>query len=115
MSKYYDQRHSEMSFRVGEHVMLRTRHLSLGVDKSRKLAPRWIGSFLVAGIEGPLTYRLNIPDKFNSPHPVYHVSNLENYHSPDVAQGQTDVNKACKWYEKVTSCCGWQVFAKIAT
>ena len=83
--------------------MLRTRYLPVEGNKSRKLSPRWIGPFRMKEIDGPLTYRLDIPPSFNISHPVYHVSNLERYHAPDVAQGRVTRDQPRVWCEKAMS------------
>ena len=42
-----------------------------------KLAPRYIGPFLVLSRHGELAYRLELPEKLSKVHDVFHVSQLK--------------------------------------
>jgi hypothetical protein len=39
-----------------------------------KLAPRYIGSFLILELYGPVAYRLQLPETLSAVHNVFHVS-----------------------------------------
>ncbi|MGI4816841.1 MAG: RNase H-like domain-containing protein, partial [Janthinobacterium lividum] len=101
MGQYYDQHHLAIKFKVGDSVMLRTRDLPLEGDKSRKLSPRFAGPFPITNIEGPDTYRLDIPEEMGIHHAVYHVSKLEKYRDPDTAQGQ-QAGGPVLWRKKIS-------------
>jgi hypothetical protein len=54
-----DRRRRDLSFIVGDHVMLNTRNLELlGVSK---LASRSVGPFRVAAVVSPVAYKLALP------------------------------------------------------
>ena len=57
--KYYNQKHKNVVFKVGDLVCLRTHYLS---DKSRKIMKKichkWTGPYEVTEVCSPLTYRI---------------------------------------------------------
>ena len=77
---YADQHRRELTFTVGDQVLLRTKNLKLKTTGSRKLLPKWIGPFQVIGKVGKVAYKLELPDVMLC-HPVFHVSNLQPYRS----------------------------------
>ena len=64
------------------------------VPKLGKLAPRYVGPFLVIARVGRVAYHLRLPPQLSGLHPVFHVSMLRkadvdpkeivNYHSLDI-------------------------------
>lgn len=69
-----DRRRRELSFQVGDHVLLNTRNLELlGV---RKFTARCIGPFRVTAVVSPVAYKLALPASMRV-HPVFHVSLLQ--------------------------------------
>ena len=69
-----DRRRRELTFKVGDHVLLNTRNLELlGV---RKLTSRSIGPFRVIAVVSPVAYKLALPASMRV-HPVFHVSLLQ--------------------------------------
>jgi hypothetical protein len=77
---YADQNRRELTFTIGDQVLLRTKNLKLKTTGSRKLLPKWIGPFPVIGKVGQVAYKLELPDVMLC-HPVFHVSNLQPYRS----------------------------------
>ncbi|KAE8972582.1 hypothetical protein PF004_g24723 [Phytophthora fragariae] len=77
----YDRNRLHMVFKVGEEVLLDTKHLDLahmGTDGKRKLAARFIGPCRISKVAGPDTYTLELPPGLRL-HPDYHVSRLRPY------------------------------------
>ena len=68
---YYDKSHKDVSFNVGEQVMLFTPRSEIGLTK--KFLSRWTGPFRVLAKINPVNYRLE-----SSPH-VVHVQQLRRY------------------------------------
>ena len=50
---------------------------------TRKLAPKWIGPYLVKRIINPVAVELDLPPNLKL-HPVLHVSQLKPHHGQDV-------------------------------
>jgi hypothetical protein len=76
---YTDQRRQPLCFLVGDYVYLKVSPMK-GVSRFRfkgKLAPRYIGPFLVLEQCGPLAYRLQFPETLSAIHNVFHVSQLK--------------------------------------
>ena len=60
--KYYNQRHTPMSFKSGDKVLLSTANLKQD-RPSKKLANRYLGPFVVDEPVGSQAYRLFLPTK----------------------------------------------------
>ena len=80
--RYADEHRRDVTFHVGDQVLLRTTNIKLR-DKedsstTKKLLPRWIGPFTVTKAVGKVAYKLQLPDKWTL-HPVFHVSLLKPY------------------------------------
>jgi hypothetical protein len=74
-----DKRHVDRVYKVGDKVLLSTKYLNLKHrEPSRKLLPKWIGSFEVVQVVGPVGYKLKMNPGWRV-HPVFHVSLLEPY------------------------------------
>ncbi|KAD3639972.1 hypothetical protein E3N88_29195 [Mikania micrantha] len=76
---YADKRRKPLEFDVGDRVMLKVSPWK-GVVRfgaKGKLAPRYIGSFEITQLIGPVAYRLRLPDELSGVHDVFHVSNLK--------------------------------------
>jgi len=72
----YDKNKRDMSFEVGEEVMLSSRNLKL--SGCAKYIPRFVGPFKVLHKIGSLAYRLELPQNWHI-HDVFHVSLLKKY------------------------------------
>ena len=75
---YYNQHRSEAEFQVGQGVLLSTAHIKVASPGTPKLLPEYIGPFKVQARQGPLAYRLELPEHYRI-HPVFHVSLLKAY------------------------------------
>jgi hypothetical protein len=76
---YADKRRQPLVFQVNDHVYLKVSPMK-GVNHfgvKGKLAPRYIGSFLILERYGPLAYRLQLPETLSTVHNVFHVSQLK--------------------------------------
>ena len=77
---YADKKRQAISFQVGEHVYLRVSPMK-GVQQfgiKGKLAPRYVGPFLISEQCGPVAYRLQLPAHLSGVHNIFHVSQLRN-------------------------------------
>jgi hypothetical protein len=76
---YADQHRRELTFALGDQVMLSTTNLRLKVaEQTPKLMSKFIGPFKVLQIISPVAYRIELPPTL-SIHPVFHVSRLKPY------------------------------------
>ena len=63
---------------MGDHVNLRVSPMK-GVQRfgvKGKLAPRYVGPFLITEWCGPVAYRLELPAQLSAVHNIFHVSQL---------------------------------------
>ena len=74
-SHYANRRRRDLSFEVGEEVMLSTANL----PKTTGLQPRWIGPFTVQQVVSQNAYQLELPAVMKI-HPTINVSQLKPYH-----------------------------------
>ena len=78
---YADKRRRPLKFEVGDPVFLRVT-LTIGIGralKSRKLTPRFIGSYQITRRIGSTAYTIALPPHLANLHNVFHVSQLRNY------------------------------------
>ena len=76
---YADKRRQPLYFQVKDYVYMKESPMK-GVTRfgvKGKLAPRYIGPFLVLEQCGPVAYRLQLPETLSSIHNVFHVSQLK--------------------------------------
>jgi hypothetical protein len=91
---YADRRRQPLCFLVDNYVYLKVSPMK-GVSRfgvKGKLAPRYIGPFLVLEQCGPVAYRLQLPETLSVVHNVFHVSQLKKcLRIPDRTVEVTDV------------------------
>jgi hypothetical protein len=76
---YADRRRQPLCFLVDDYVYLKVSPIK-GVSRfgvKGKLAPRYIGPFLVLEQCGPVAYQLQLPETLSAVHNVFHVSQLK--------------------------------------
>jgi hypothetical protein len=81
MVSNYNKHHRDITFQVGDKVLLNTKNLrlaSLEQSPLRKFQPRFVGPFEITAAISPIAYRLALPGTMRI-HPVFHVSLLKKY------------------------------------
>ena len=73
--KYYNKKHLEKSFNIGNRVYLAAKNITTR-RLSDKLNLKFIGPFRILEPIGSRTYRQELPTDFKDIHPVFHVSLL---------------------------------------
>lgn len=75
---YADQNRREVQYKVGQLVLLSTKHFTFKAVGTRKFMPKYIGPFKVLKLAGPVACKLELPSSYNV-HSVFHVSLLKPY------------------------------------
>lgn len=86
MKRFYDAKHADRSFEVGDYVYLKLqpyRQASLSMRKNLKLSARFYGPYEVIEKVGQVAYKLMLP-KNSKIHPVFHVYVLKKKIGSDV-------------------------------
>ena len=84
--KYYDKKHRDIGYKVGDLVLLSTRNLKLKGNPN-KLQKRYVGPFQVIETIGQQAYRLALPEEWKI-YPVFHVSLLRDWKAANVQEDQ---------------------------
>ena len=81
---YYDGKHRQMDFEVGEYVYLKVTPLKgrKRFQVKGKLAPRFIGPFMILARCGNVAYQLELPENLCEVHNMFHISQLRKCISP---------------------------------
>ena len=80
--KYYNKRHRDVQFAVGDLMLLSTRNLKMrGIPD--KLKKRFMGPFKIQERIGRQAYRLLLPETWKV-HPVFHISLLKKWNAVDL-------------------------------
>lgn len=77
---YADNKRKDITFNIGDRVLLSTRNLNMKSGGVRKLWPKYVGPFQVKSQIGKVAYELELPVNMKI-HPVFHVSLLKSYKS----------------------------------
>ena len=84
---YYDSKHSPITYKVGQSVMLITTNLNMnraGQAKTpRRFLPKYMGPFKITHAISDVAYRLQLPNNLSRMHNVFHVSKLKLYKHDD--------------------------------
>jgi transposase InsO family protein len=78
--RYADDGRRDVTFAVGDKVLLSTKNLKLKFAGTRKLLPKWVGPFEIEQKIGAVAYKLILPENMKM-HPVFHVNLLKAYRS----------------------------------
>jgi hypothetical protein len=76
---YTNKRRRPLEFEVGDHVYLRVSPMK-GIRRfgiKGKLAPRYIGPYIIINKYGLMSYQVELPSKLLGVHNVFHVSQLK--------------------------------------
>ncbi|KAL0294391.1 UNVERIFIED_CONTAM: hypothetical protein Sangu_3219900, partial [Sesamum angustifolium] len=96
-----------MEYEVGEKVFLKVspwREI-LRFGKKEKLSPRYIGTYEILELVGPLVYRLALPAELSQIHDVFHVSMLRWYRfdpSHILREPEIEISEGLAYVEKPT-------------
>ena len=86
---YADRKRRDVSFAVGDSVLLSTRNITMRMTGDRsstpKLFPKFIGPFPIVKRVGPVAYKLTLPESMRI-HNVFHVSLLKPYRTDGYVQ-----------------------------
>ena len=69
-------------FTLVTQFIFNTTHFSLAPGLSRKLAPKWVGLFLIEQVISSVAYHISLPDEYGHIHLVFHASSLCGHHEP---------------------------------
>jgi hypothetical protein len=81
MKWYYDLGVQKVPFKVGDKVLLNLKDYQ---TTERALRPRYEGPFDIIEQLSPVTFRLRMPARYRSIHPVFHASKLATYSEPTI-------------------------------
>ncbi|XP_073035231.1 uncharacterized protein [Primulina eburnea] len=83
-ASYANKRRRPLEFQVGDYVFLKVSPFrgTMRFGHKGKLAPRYIGPYMIIERIGTLAYRLDLPQSLSLIHNVFHVSMLRKY-EPD--------------------------------
>ena len=99
--KYYDRRHRDVKYKVGDLVLLSTRNIKMKVIQG-KLQRRFVGPFRVTETIGRQAYRLSLPDTWKIHH-VFHVSLLKDWNTVDLKRtSQFPRKMSLRWKNHIT-------------
>ena len=83
-AKYFNKKHRDIEFNIGELVLLSTRNLRMkGIPE--KLKKRFVGPFKVEQRIGQQAYKLSLPENWKI-HPVFHISLLKRWNTASLQE-----------------------------
>ena len=71
-----------VQFHLGDLVYFNTAHFSLAPGISSKLAPKWVGPFLIEWVISSLVYCISLTVEDGYIHSVFHVPSLRGHYGP---------------------------------
>jgi len=77
------RRTTNVTFEVGDQVLLSTKNIQLKHKGCSKLSARFIGPFTIVEKINPVAFKVDLPATMKKIHPVFHVSLLRKYKSRD--------------------------------
>src|SRR5258705_9275782 len=91
MAKYYNQKHKERSYTLGDLVILSSKHVRIG-KVSVKLQDRYLGPFKVLRTIGSNVYTLTLPKKYGRLYNTFYISLLEAYNKREGSKLPKPIN-----------------------
>ena len=83
-AKYYNKKHRDIEFVIGELVLLSMRNLEMkGIPE--KLKKRFVGPFRIEERIGQQAYKLSLPANWKI-HPVFHISLLKRWNTASLQE-----------------------------
>ena len=79
-TKYYNEHHKSISFQIGDKVLLRSINIRT-LRPKKKIDHKQLGPFRILEKIGTQAYKLELPERYDAIHPVFHISLLEPWHS----------------------------------
>ena len=107
--KYYDRKHRDIHYNVGDLVLLSTRNLKMKGTPG-KLQRRFVGPFQVIETIGQQAYKLSLPEDWKF-HPMFHVSLLKDWRTASLQEDQpvpTDVPEVEEPYYEIERILRWR-------
>ena len=107
--KYYDQKHRDVHYYVGDLVLLSTRNLKMKGTPAQ-LQLRFVGPFTVIEVIGQPAYKLLVPEDWKV-HPVFHVSLLKKWNIASLQEDQpipSDVPEVEEPYYEIERILRWR-------
>ncbi|NCU37062.1 hypothetical protein EOM75_13760, partial [Candidatus Falkowbacteria bacterium] len=86
MKQYADKKRRDISFQVGQQVLISTVNISLKNPGTKKLLPKWMGPFPVTKLVGPVAVQVELPATLHRLHNVFHVSLVKPYRCDGTVQ-----------------------------
>ena len=83
-AKYYNKKHRDIEFDVGELVLLSTRNLKMN-RIPEKLKKRFVGHFKIEERIGQQAYKLSLPENWKT-HCVFHISLLKRWNAASLQE-----------------------------
>ena len=107
--KYYDRKHRDVHYNVGDLVLLSTRNLRMKGTPG-KLQRRFVGPFQVIETIGQQAYKLSLPEDWKI-HPMFHVSLLKDWRTASLQEDQpvpTDFPEVEEPYYEIERILRWR-------
>jgi len=96
-AQYYNKKHQPQNYATGNEVMISAKNLR-SMRPRKKFVAQFIGPFKVEERIGKQAYRVALPERMRSIHPVFHVSLLEPYYrSGDVEPPPLEIEGEDQW------------------
>ena len=71
MAHNADKYHCDVWFYSGDLVYINTTHFTLAPGLSRKLAPKWVGSFSIEQVISSIAYHVSLYKEYRHVHPGF--------------------------------------------
>jgi hypothetical protein len=98
MTKFYNKKHKDQSYRINDEVMLSSKNIRMR-KAFKKLADKFLDPFKIKAIVGRNAYKLDLLKSYRRIHPTFHVTLLEPYRRREgvVLPEPIDINDEEEW------------------